>query len=167
MIIFAVDPGSTSSGVVIVNSRTFEILDSMKIENNLGIISIEVEKYYYKPTPGQFVIEGLTSYGKKVGSEVFDTIEFSGRFQERMEIKYTNWGMNKINRKAVLGHLDDLYGARSNDARIRMLLIERFGKEFTSKLKSDCWASFAVAVTFIDRQKAMKSNKESDRQKGK
>jgi len=155
MIIFSVDPGSTDSGIVIVNSRTFEIIDSMKIENNLGIISLQVEEYYYRPAKGQFVIEAIQPYGKKVGKEVFDTVEFIGAFIDRMGQKYNKWGITKINRRAVITHIcEDAYG---NDARIRAKLIERFGQEFTSKLKSDCWQSFALATTYIDKEKAKKT----------
>jgi len=157
-VLIAVDPGTYESGIVIIKPGTFEILESFKIENNLGIIALEFQKYYDKgdPDPGNVVIEKLQPQGKRVGTETFETIYFSGQLHNMVENKFPKWKVIRIGRKAVLAHHDSLYMTMSNDARIRKILIERFGKEFTKKLFLDTWAAFAVAVCFLDKKKGKK-----------
>jgi len=150
MKVIAIDPGTYALGIVIIESKTFEIIDSFKIKNNLGIICLEFDKYYSKEK-GYVVVEKLQPQGKRVGMETFETIYFSGRIEERVELKYPMWKCERLGRKAVLGHLDKLYGAMSNDAKIRQILISRFGKEHTKKLIADCWQAFALGVVFIDK----------------
>jgi len=66
--VIAVDPGTKQSGVVIIHPRTYEIIDSFKMENNLGMMGIEFEKYLNdKLDAGTVVIEKLQPQGKRVG----------------------------------------------------------------------------------------------------
>ena len=168
MTIVGFDAGSKASGIVVVNGRTFEVIDSFKIENNLGMITLALEKYYSsrEDEHGHIVIETMMSYGKRVGREVFDTLEFTGQFSERMKSRFPRWEQKRIPRKEVLRHIDDLYGHMSNDARVRKLLIERFGEEFLQKLRGDCWQAYALAVTFIDEHKKQEQTTATKKTKG-
>jgi len=155
--VIAVDPGTKQSGVVIIHPRTYEIIDSYMIENNLEVIGEAFDQHLNKRGEiGTVVIEQLQPQGKKVGGETFETIYFSGQLHSYIEQRWTGTNVIRIGRKAVLAHHDSLYMAMSNDARIRGILIERFGKEFTRKLKIDCWQAYALGVCHIDRQKRAK-----------
>lgn len=98
-------------------------------------------------------IEMIASYGMPVGSEVFDTCVWIGRFIER----WTGPVPLMIPRKHVGLHL--CQSSRAKDATVRQALIDRYGpgKEVAIGRKAspgplygmsgDCWAALGVAIT--------------------
>jgi hypothetical protein len=109
-------------------------------------------------------IEMVASYGLPVGSEVFDTVVWIGRFLEsliRCNIPETDIVLMK--RQEVKLHL--CHSPKANDATIRQALIDRYGpgkeKAVGVKanpgplyhIKADIWSALAIAVTHWDARK--------------
>jgi hypothetical protein len=103
-------------------------------------------------------IEMFTSYGGRVGREVFETLVWIGRFQQ-------SWrdpeAVRLIYRKAVVAHLlpppKKQYKFATTDANIRQALIDKLGPVGTKAspgplygVRSHAWAAVAVAVTVFD-----------------
>lgn len=107
---------------------------------------------------GHLAIEMIASYGMAVGSEVFDTCIWIGRFIQAWNGPYT-----QVFRKDVKMHLCGQ--TKAKDANVRQALIDRFGpgkdKAIGTKknpgplygISGDIWAALAVAVTHYDKTK--------------
>jgi hypothetical protein len=100
------------------------------------------------------ICERIRSYGMPAGAELFETCEWSGRFQQLALDQGIEW--HWMARKDVKMHLCGT--TRAKDANIRQALIDRLGAPGTKKepgatygLKADCWAALAVAVTWWDQ----------------
>lgn len=107
------------------------------------------------------VIEQIASYGMPVGSEVFATCHWSGRFHERASMRGIDVVL--LPRKDVKLHL--CQSPRANDATIRQALIDKFGGKDAaignSKAKGplygitrDVWQALALAVTWWETRAA-------------
>jgi hypothetical protein len=101
------------------------------------------------------VIEKIASYGMAVGSEVFETCYWSGRFAEAHLSRSRRNEVHRIERLKV--KLQLCRDSRAKDANIRQALIDRFGAPGTKKnpgmlygVSGDVWAAMAVAVTYWD-----------------
>jgi len=144
--ILAIDPGTTESAFVLLNDN-YDILEFSKITNELLLNRIQ-DQY------GQFTlaIEMISSYGMRVGKEVFDTCVWIGRFMQA-----STCPVELIYRKDVKLHLCN--STRAKDSNVIQALKDRFGDKGTIKakgyfygFKSDVWQAMALAVTYLDKQ---------------
>ncbi len=110
---------------------------------------------------GGVAIEMIASYGMSVGSEVFETCVWIGRFTESLlRCNIPDARIRMLKRLDVKLHL--CHSPKGNDASIRQALIDRFGpgkeRAIGNKanpgplyhIKADLWAALAVAVTHWD-----------------
>lgn len=153
----AIDPGSSDSAYVLVDSEDYAPVDFGKVPND------ELLPKIYLSTPDKVVIERVASYGMPVGREVFDTCEWIGRFTECVlrDCGFLPEYVYRQDEKLTICH-----SPKANDATIRMALIDRFAKhdrkngKGTKKdpdwfygFKADIWSAYGVAVTYLDRTK--------------
>lgn len=102
----------------------------------------------------ELIIEEIASYGMPVGREVFQTVRWSGRFEEAYgKARY-------IPRLNVKMHI--CKSPKANDSTIRQALIDRFGpgreKAIGTKknpgplygISGDQWAALALALTALE-----------------
>lgn len=147
--ILAIDPGNVESAYVLMDSETYKPIEFGKVENNIMLDLIF--DYVYD----DFVIEMIQSYGMGVGKSVFDTCVWIGRFVQQAshftdKIEYIYRAEEKMN----LCHT-----MKAKDSNIRQALIDRFGEVGTKNkkgyfygFKKDIWASYAVGVTYLDKE---------------
>jgi len=149
--ILAIDPGTTESAWMFLEdglpTRTFR-----KGPNDAALEAI------YLTSADAIVIEEVRSYGMAVGREVFDTVRWTGRFQEaaaRRRIP-VDW----LGRKDVAVNLCG--SAKAKDANVRRALLDRFGGDGAKGTKArpgplygisaDLWSALAVGCTWFDRR---------------
>lgn len=114
------------------------------------------------------VCEQIESYGMAVGREVFETVRWSGRFEQAFEQAFgpANWPelivpWHYLPRRAV--KLELCGQPRAKDANIRQALIDLYGgKELAIGKKAqpgplygmsgDVWAALAVGITWMRLQ---------------
>lgn len=161
--IIAIDPGNIESAYVVVDEKTYKLIDFGKYDNRV-IHSIWAA---FACKGCKTAIEMVASYGMPVGKEVFDTCVWIGRFTEcaaRCGSPVTY--IPRLDEKMHICH-----DSRASDANIRRALIDRFAKhdlkngkgtkqnpDYFHGFSRDVWAAFAVAVTYIDRMKEEKDN---------
>jgi Holliday junction resolvasome RuvABC endonuclease subunit len=150
MNVLAIDPGTVSSGYVIVDSDTFKILDSGKVCNG------QMLTFVYDKDYDECVIEMMQYYGKfmNAGQETFETCVWIGRFTEAAR-GVTSGKVMFLYRTTIKTHITGL--ASSKDAQVRQCLIDRFGGKGTKKdkgfffgINADMFSAFALAVTHIE-----------------
>lgn len=115
-----------------------------------------------RPSGGEphCVIEMISSYGMRVGREVFETCVWIGRFMDAWgDNQHTN--ANRITRSEVKMELCNTN--RANDADVRAALIDLYGPGKAAAIglkktpgplygfKKDMWAALGVAVTYARR----------------
>lgn len=165
--ILAIDPGNKQSAYCVVDEMTYEPISHDKVDNEVLLANIlRLPGTYYTA-----VIERMMSYGMPVGREVFDTCEWIGRFtqklltgERRVEYIYRN------EEKLFICH-----DSRAKDTNIRQALIERFAKkdlkagkgtkddpDWFYGFKADEWMAYAVAVTWLDKQKEGKHEEDTN-----
>jgi hypothetical protein len=148
-VILAIDPGTTESGWCKFDGR---VVDSGIWTNRLML------DFVTGSGCRDLAIEMFTSYGGRVGHEVFETLVWIGRFQQ-------SWrdpeAVKLVYRKSVVAHLlpppKKQYKFETPDANIRQALIDKLGPVGTKAVpgplygvKSHAWAAVAVAVTVFD-----------------
>jgi hypothetical protein len=150
--ILAIDPGTTESAWVTYASEAHRLTGFDKCPNR-ALLDLIVN------VGGMVaVIERIESYGMPVGAEVFQTVQWTGRFIERMEACGVSW--HELPRKAVTLHLCD--SVRAKDSNVRQALLDRFPGPLTPSgrptkghplkgVSGDVWAALAVAVTWADQ----------------
>lgn len=155
--IWAIDPGTTQSALVVLSGDTpivRQIMPNAELESFLWFQAPEMDACC--------VIEMVASYGMPVGRDVFETVRWIGRFGAAWDLKQTE-------KSELLFRYDakvHLCGTpRAKDANIRQALIDRYGpgKEAAIGLKkspgplygfkSHMWAALAVGVTYADQNK--------------
>lgn len=143
--IFGVDPGTTESG--------WCQFDGKRVVQ-CGVFPNELMREWISESGAQFLaIEMVDSYGMPVGKEVFQTVLWTGRFQQ-------SWrdpnAVRLIYRRDVTKYLlpppKKQYKFATADANIRAALISRLGEDGTVRagVKSHAWAALAVAVTALE-----------------
>lgn len=150
--ILAIDAGFTESAYVICNEE-YEILEKGKVSNEEMLAIVKSNCY------SDLVLEMVACYGMPVGKEVFETCVWIGRFWEASQAEKKSY----IYRKEEKINLCNTIKAK--DSNIRQALIDRFARfdfkngKGTKKqqdwfygFKSDMWAAYAVAVTYLDKQ---------------
>ena len=153
--ILAIDPGTTYSGFVLINTETLEPVEFGKIQND------ELEETVSSTEAGTVVIERIASYGMPVGRSVFETCEEIGRLSHIAETqgKEVQYVYRKEEKKTICGTY------KANDTTIRRALIQRFAKHDFERgkgtkghkdwfygFKSDVWQAYAVGITYLDRE---------------
>ncbi len=157
MKIFAIDPGNESSAFCVIDSETLKPLEFAKVPNAELHQLIRDRRF---DETDRAVIEMVESYGMAVGREVFETVFWIGRFYETLARKYVI-PPERLYRKEEKLHI--CHDIKAKDSNIRRALIDRFavfdlanGKgtkkcpDFFFGFKADCWAAFAVAITFAE-----------------
>ena len=153
--VLAIDPGPEQSAWLIVNEAG--VLCSFGIVPNQQVL----ERLETWASPGEarqpeVVIEMIASYGMAVGTSVFETCVWIGRFEQHA----ANYGalVTRLPRLAVKMHL--CHTARAKDSNVRQALVDRFGDPGTKKnpgklygIKSHLWPALALAVTYLDMMK--------------
>lgn len=156
MKILAIDPGNIESAYVLVETDglSIRILQADKVPNE-EMLSIVRTSF-----ADVMVLEMVASYGMPVGREVFDTCVWIGRF----------WQVDEYNRVELIYRKEEKLNlcrnAAAKDANVMRALIDRFathdlrsGKgtkkspDYFYGFRKDMWAAFAVAVTWIDKQR--------------
>jgi hypothetical protein len=142
--ITGIDPGTTETGVVIINFEATKIEYCCKIDNNIFITLLDTEALPLLRNSHVGIETVMTSWSK-VGNELFKAIRWEGKFQHAIKV-YTGSYPAEINRKHVFGAV--LHDNCGNDERIRIELTKRYGKPFMKELNStDTRAALAVALT--------------------
>ena len=156
MKVIAIDPGTTQSAWVIMDSETLKpefasIMDNNELLNR--IYRIDLSDWHP-------AIEMVASYGMPVGKEVFETCVWIGRFSEALHIRCINKPEYVYRREEKL-HICE--SPKANDATIRHALIDRFAEhdfkfgrgtkknpDWFYGFRQDMWAAYAVGLTFIE-----------------
>jgi hypothetical protein len=153
--VLAIDPGTTHSQYLVWNGE--RVVEQGHLPNGDLVSRIAGFKCH---DVRQAVIEMVASYGMAVGKEVFETVYWIGRFDERL--RGHGYDPHRMVRLTVKMHL--CHTAKAKDANIRQALIDRFGgKEAAIGRKatpgplygvsSHAWAALALAITFAETQK--------------
>uniref|UniRef100_A0A6M3LE03 Uncharacterized protein n=1 Tax=viral metagenome TaxID=1070528 RepID=A0A6M3LE03_9ZZZZ len=151
--VIAIDPGSDKSAYVIWDGKTIQnanIVQNEELLSGMGAMSLW--------TGYDLVIEQIRCYGMTMGATLIDTVFWSGRFCQA-------WGKEffLVPRMDVKMHLCNT--SRAKDKNIRQALIDRFGPVPTkkrlnpiyggNKISKDLWQSWALSVTYYDKQEGL------------
>jgi hypothetical protein len=139
MIILAIDPGPIESAYALWDGE--KILAHGKRPNG----DLAAPEFRSKNQADFVAIECVSSYGMAVGSEVFETCRWEGKF----ELLFTN--VVRVRRRDVKSHLCETTTAKDKD--VIAALTDRLGTKGTAKapgptfgVAGDVWAALAVAV---------------------
>lgn len=139
--ILAIDPGTTQSGWVLFHDG--RVLESHVADNAdvLGMLPLCSDSTV-------LAIEMIESYGMPVGREVFETVRWTGRFQQAW---HDPEAVRFVPRRYVKMLLCGT--PRAKDGNVRQALIDRLGPPGTKAkrgptygVKSHAWAALGVAV---------------------
>ena len=155
MNILAIDPGTTHSAWCILKSG--DVVSAFGKEDNKWLLEGLRRTLYGWHTVDHVVIEMMSSYGKPVGNEVFETLVWIGRFMEATTRSYIP--CHRITRRETKNYI--CKGRRKrNDATVRACLLERYGAGGvnaigTKKLPGplygvtgDVWSAIAVGIAW-------------------
>lgn len=158
MNILAIDPGTTESAYVLMDAKTYILIECGKIPNS----NLKDKLLLFKNREDLYlVIEMIKSYGMPLGDTCLETCVWIGRFIE-------TWGRpyDLIPRKTVVTEICN--NPRGNDSHVRQALINRYGALFPGgggskpsigtkkapgplyEVKKDIWAALAVAMAWQD-----------------
>jgi hypothetical protein len=150
--ILAIDPGPIESGWVRYNPDDpgyiieFGIMENRELKHMVRGASRHAFPYV-------LAIEMIAGYGLKVGSEVFETCLWAGRFEEAFNPDEDSL---RCYRKDICEYLCD--NRNAGDPWVKKALIDRFGPPGTKGspgptygIKSHVWAALAVAVYAADQ----------------
>jgi hypothetical protein len=157
MKILAIDPGTTESAYVIMDSETYKPLEFDKVDNE-DLLSIILD-LCLEDKIGKSVIEMVSSYGMPVGKEIFETVFWIGRFYELLDFRIES--VDRMYRKDVKMNLCNT--TRAKDSNIIQALVDRFaynvpnrGKGYKKSpaffygFKADIWQAYALGVSYLD-----------------
>ena len=146
MSVLAIDPGTTKSGWLVFDEG--RVL-ACGVNDNPDVL--EAVRY----TSASIVaIEMIASYGMAVGSSVFETVRWIGRFQQAAPDP----------ERVMLVYRQDIKlflckSLQANDANVRQALIDRVGTPGTKAkpgatygVYTHAWAALGVAVTAVQFQ---------------
>lgn len=158
--IVAIDPGTQKSGLVQMTGRLLRpyITSAFAEYDNDALLDF-LRGCDCEVFSRQLVVERVQHYGSgmPVGAEVFDTVEWTGRFIEaahRMPVARITRPQVKL---ALCGT------ARAKDANVRQALLDLYGgrsAQGTKKhpgplygVKGHAWAALAVGVAWMRQQR--------------
>jgi len=159
-LIYAIDPGTTQSAVVLYNPSLRNVPYHVTQPNEdvlpwLENIGREMRSRALSRLTLHLAVESVEAMGMAVGREVFETVWWAGRFHQA-------WGdaglAHRVTRREVKLHLCG--SMRAKDANIRQAILDRFGGSAAIGLKKTPgplygvkgheFAALAVALTFAD-----------------
>lgn len=150
--ILGIDPGTDQSAFTFWNPGN-ERIDQKGILDNNDILILLRETGEYPPSKLIVAIEDIECFGMPVGREVFETVRWTGRFQE--VCAYYELQCSFIKRSKIKNHL--CHSSRAKDPNVRAALIERFGPPGVKNkpgllygIKTHIWSALSVAVTYGD-----------------
>lgn len=163
--LLAIDPGSTESGWVIIDTVTRRPLARGKTSNDvlLDVIAVRLDLTLFGGhDPDEMVIEMIASYGMAVGAEVFQTCVWIGRFLEAARLHdFRRPVADLVVRRAIKLH--HCHSAKAKDANIAQALVDRFAPGQPNRGKgtknqpgwfhgfaADIWQAYALAVYAAD-----------------
>jgi hypothetical protein len=157
MNLLCIDPGTTTSGVVIYDGKnileSYPEIDNEELIHNAGLMGL----------PDRMAIEMVACYGMPVGRETFETCVWIGRFIERFQGDY-----EFVYRKDVKLALCN--SMRAKDANIRQAILDRFPATGGGKIPQvgikkqpgplygvsrHSWSALAVGLTWFDMQRGV------------
>lgn len=157
MRILAIDPGPTESAYTLIESTDCGLLEVAKVAND-ELLELLWGMLHNNTA---VTIEMVASYGMPVGEDVFETVVWIGRFEQRIR-DMRICPVDRVKRKVVKIHLCGNNAAK--DSNIAQALKDRFapgvrnhGKGTKAEpgwfygFKSDCWQAYALAVTVADQ----------------
>jgi hypothetical protein len=167
-LVYAIDPGTTESALVVYNPNT-RYIHRHVTEPNASVLEFlehvgrDMRSRALSRLALHLVVEQIESFGMAVGKETFETVWWAGRFHQA-------WGAtglaHRVTRREVKLHL--CASARAKDANIRQAILDRFGgsaaigrKHAAGPLygmKGHEFAALAVALTFTDTVLAKESH---------
>lgn len=146
--ILAIDAGNEESGYCLMDAITYKPVDFGKISNEQILMKI-IELDYDK-----IVLEMVASYGMPVGSSIFETCVWIGRFIQARKCPDYEYIYRREEKMNLCNSM------KAKDSNIRQALIDRFGEVGTKNkqgffygFKKDIWSAFAVGCTYLDKQK--------------
>ena len=158
--IFAIDPGNTESGYVLVSADDLQPILLAKEDNDEVLEALDCVIESLPANSLELVIEMVESFGMPVGREVFDTCVWIGRFIQLAADAGLNRASYITRKQEKLAICQNLH---ANDATIKQALIDRFASgqknygKGTKKdpgwfygFKTDIWSAYAIAVTWSD-----------------
>lgn len=159
MTVVAVDPGTCKGSLVIYceQSKTVDCIASdVDNERLLDMVIDCIDSIDDAPNRRTAVVcEDIESMGMPVGAEVFQTVRWTGRLQERVE--KAGMEVQFVKRSKVKMHLCG--SARAKDGNIRQALIDGIGRVGTKKdpgplygMKGHAFSALAVAVTWAETE---------------
>lgn len=159
MRLLAIDPGSTESGWVLIDTADCRPIEFGKTENS----ELRDDMLFGARSLDQVeatCIEMIASYGMAVGREVFETCVWIGRFDECRPPASTPAQL--VYRRDVKLHL--CRSSKAKDANVRQALVDRFTPGARNHGKGtkaapgwfygfykDIWQAYALAVTYADK----------------
>ena len=158
--LLAIDPGNEFSGWVLINQEDYSVLAKGKTPNADLLQMITSENAETQLQYDNCTIEMIKSYGMSVGSTVFETCVWVGRFYEAVRL------LSGIESELVYRPVIKLHhclSPKANDTTVRHSLIDRFaphtpnGGKGSAKepgwfhgFSQDIWAAYALAVYYTD-----------------
>lgn len=162
MQIIGIDPGPVESGYCIIDPSDEWLLTVEKCGVAANVVILEMLVCEAMST--DLAIEMIASYGMPVGSEVFETCVWIGRFIQQF-IPYQKDIVHRYTRIDIKNHF--CHSSRAKDAHIRRALMDRFGGDASIKkggalhgVKSHAWPALAVAVRHADELRKGVANRE-------
>lgn len=164
MRIAAIDPGTTQSALVVIDSTTYEIIEAVLVNNSELLALVAKLHINYADV---LVIEMFKSYGMTVGDSVLESCVWIGRFIQVFDGPY-----EFLPRKTVVTEICGL--ATAKDKHVRAALLDFYRglmpgglsglgakpdrglyAKFTglSKIKADLWSALAIAICWAQRSK--------------
>ena len=149
-VILSIDPGTSLSAYLVMETEDYKILDKGKVANDV-LIGMVRTGYF-----DMLAIEGFQSFGMPVGKEVFDTAYYIGRLMQIAEDLGSKVRM--VYRSEVKLH--HCLTPRAKDANIRQAMLDRFGVQGTKKnpgplhgVTADIFSALAIAAYVADTEK--------------
>lgn len=157
--ILAIDPGSSDSGWVLIDSETRQPRDFGKTSN--AELLYRLNGFDSMPLDAdRVVIEMIASYGMAVGAEVFETCVWIGRFFEATQT-LQEITPELVKRQPVKLH--HCHTTKAKDANITQALVDRFASGVPNHgkgtrtapgwfygFRADIWQAYALAVYAAD-----------------
>ena len=152
-----IDPGTYESGVAVIDNETLAPILAVKVKNEKAVATLTqtLTDHGISPADVAFAIEAVTSYGRPVGREVFQTCEWIGRYEEQIKTwtgRYPELVYRIEEKKCLCGT------GKAKDKDIRRALIGAIGPIGTKAnpgplygVTRDAWSAIAVAVTHIEK----------------
>lgn len=147
----AIDPGPDKSALLVWTGSRIEVTCYLPNEDILGNLG----ESRCLPSPCPLVIEQVACYGMPVGQDVFETVRWSGRFEQEYGSEWTHY----ITRIQIKTHL--CHSSRAKDSNIRQALVDRFGGKERAigrraspgplyDVSGHLWSALALAITWHD-----------------